>query len=143
MNVSRLVVRIHLVRKEDLTPEQLATLEARLCHSEAIEGECGPTRAWRAYQRYLYAFVEDGTNRPIAIAEASGRPTSAPGWWIDPEYRRKGYGYELVELLAGHLKMDGVTKIGTISIQTPGGAYDEQSRKLVQRLRTHIPDGDG
>ena len=135
-------MRIHLTRKEDLLPEQLATLATKLSDSVAREGECGPVRAWGAYKRYLYAFLEEGTEQPIAIAEASGRPVSAPGWWIDHCYRGKGYGYELVDLLAVHLKSDGVTTIGTIPIQTPGGAYDERSRKLEQRLRMHFTDAD-
>lgn len=136
-------MRIHLVRKEDLSSEQLATLARKLSDSEAREGECGPIRAWDAYKKYLYAFLEEGTEQPIAIAEGSGRPVSAPGWWIDHGYRGKGYGYELVDLLAAHLKSDGVTTIGTIPIQTPGGAYDEQSQKLVQRLRMHFTGEDG
>ena len=135
-------MRIHLARKEDLLPEQLATLARKLSDSVAREGECGPVRAWEAYKKYLYAFLEEGTEQPIAIAEGSGRPVSAPGWWIAHCYRGKGYGYELVDLLALHLKSDGVTTIGRILIQTPGGAYDVQSRKLVRRLRMHFTDED-
>lgn len=135
-------MRIRLARKEDLLPKQLATLAKMLSDSVAREGECGPVRAWGAYKKYLYAFLEEGTEQPIAIAEASGRPVSAPGWWIDRCYRGKGYGYELVDLLATHLKSDGVTTIGKILIQTQGGAYDERSRKLEQRLRMHFTDED-
>ena len=136
-------MRIHLTPKGDLTPEQLASFDARLSHSEAFEGECGPVRAWRAYKTYLYAFLENETGMPIAVAVGCGGPVCAPGWWIDLDRRGKGYGYEVVDLLASQLKLNGVTEIGPIPIQTPGGAYDEQSRKLVQRLRTHFPAKDG
>ena len=135
-------MRIRLIHKKDLTVAQTALLEAAMRSADANEGESGPVRAWRNYQRYLYAFVDTTTGYPIAVAEASGRPTSSPGWWIAPEHRSKGYGYELVDLLAMHLKIDGVTAIGTILIQTPGGAYDDRSRKLEARLRTHFPDED-
>ena len=96
--------RIRLIRKEDMTSEQLKVLDDRLCFSESIEGECGPVRAWRAYRRYLYAFFDLASGKPIAIAEASGRPVSTPGWWIDPDFRNMGYGGELIDQLADCLR---------------------------------------
>lgn len=128
-------MRIYLVRKEDLAKNQMADLDARLQNCIQLEGACGPINAWYAYKHFLYAFVLLETQTPIAIAEASGRPVSAPGWWIAPEHRGQGYGNELVDLLATYLKADGVTQISSIPIQTPGGKYDEQSSRLVARLR--------
>ena len=74
---------------------------------------------------------------PVAIAEASGHPAS-PGWWIDSKYRGQGLGNELVDLLAEHLKAEGVTNIGRIPIDTHLGSYNTASSKLVQRLRRHF-----
>ena len=132
-------MRLSLVRKEDLTPQQMDEIQERLQRSIQVDGECGPIKAWFAYKQFLYAFILLDGNSPIAIAEASGRPVSAPGWWIDPDYRGQGYGNELVDLLAQYLRADGVTKIGRIPIQTPNGKYDEQSSRLVMRLRSHFP----
>jgi acyl-coenzyme A thioesterase PaaI-like protein len=137
-DISRLSMRLRLIQKEELTPEQLRKLDERLQYSIKLDGECGPVRAWHTYTRYLYAFIHIQDEMVIAIAEASGRPSSSPGWWIDPHYRGQGYGNELVDLLAENLRTDGVTKIMPISIQTPDGKYDTQSRLLVDRLRGHF-----
>jgi hypothetical protein len=132
-------MRLSLVRKEELTSAQVNELDRRIEDCvRGHEGECGPIMAWRMYKHYLYAFVLKDTNTPIAIAEASGRPVSLPGWWIAPEYRGQGHGNELVDLLAQHLLGDGVSEIGLILIQTPNGQFDEQSRKLVSRLRNYF-----
>lgn len=129
---------LRIVLKEKLTSTQLDELHRRIEDCVGYEEECGPIKAWRVFNRNLYAFVLLDANTPIAIAEASGRPVCAPGWWIAPEYRGQGYGNELVDLLAQQLLADGVTKIGPILIQTPQGQFDEQSRRLVQRLRSHF-----
>ena len=132
-------MRLRLVRKEDLTPLDLQRFDERLQASVRLEGGCGPVQAWYTYRRYLYGFVSVVDQQSIAIAEASGRPESSPGWWVDPACRSMGYGYELVDLLAEHLRSDGVTSIGRILIQTPGHKYDTQSSKLVVRLRGYFP----
>ena len=131
-------MRLHLIRKEDLTPDQLGEFDKRLQASIRTEGECGPVRAWYEYTRYLYSFVSRETRTPIAIAESSGRPASGPGWWIDPEFRGQRYGNDLVDALAEHLRKDGVTSILPIQIQTIGGRYDMQSSRLEQRMRSHF-----
>lgn len=135
-------MRIRLIRKENMSREHLAVLEAKLFYSESLEGDCGPLKSWRAYPRYLYGFLDLASVQPIAIAEASGRPVSKPGWWIDIDFRGKGYGNELVDLLAAELLADVVTTIGSIPIQTPQGRYDTQPRMLVLRLRAHFPQTD-
>lgn len=132
-------MRLRLVRKEDLSASELQRFHERLQESVQLEGECGPVRAWYVYSRFLYGFISVADDQPIAIAEASGRPESSPGWWVHPACRGLGYGSELVDLLAQHLREDGVTSIGRMSIQTPGGKYDLQSSKLVSRLRGHFP----
>lgn len=131
-------MRLRIVRKEDLSPEQLRVISERFKYSITLEGECGPIHAWNSYKYFLYAFLKVDSNTPIAIAEASGRPISSPGWWVAPEYRGQKYGNELVDLLAEHLKSDGVTGIGHIPIQTPNGQYDTQSQRLVTRLRGYF-----
>jgi|CXWL01.1.fsa_nt_gi GNAT superfamily N-acetyltransferase len=132
-------MRIRLVRKEHLSAAELQAFHERLHASIEHEGECGPVRAWYSYTSCLYAFLSSEGAFPVAIAEASGRPISSPGWWVDPIHRGSGYGKELVDLLAQHLRADGVTSIGPMLIQTPGGKYDVQSSKLVVRLRGHFP----
>lgn len=131
-------MRLRLVRKEDLATVGLRRFDERLQASVHLEGLCGPIQAWYRYQRYLYGFVSVVDQEPIAIAEASGRPVSSPGWWVDPACRSMGYGYELVDLLAEHLRGDGVTSIGRVLIRTPGHKYDAQSSKLVSFLRAYF-----
>ena len=131
-------MRLCLVQKEYLTPEQLDEINELFRHSIKLEGECGPIKMWKIYQQGLYAFITLDGKTTIAVAEASGRPVSVPGWWVDPKYRGQGYGKELVDLLAPHLRKDGVTTIGNILIQTPDGKFDAQSRRLVIRLQSYF-----
>lgn len=131
-------MRTALTQKCNLSTEQLAALDVRLQLSIELEGECGPIRAWKAYPNFLYALVLVQANTVIGLVEASGRPRSGPGWWIDPRFRGKCFGNELIDLLAIRLKQDGVTGLLPMPIQTPGSKYDSQSSKLVARLRAHF-----
>lgn len=132
-------MRLQIVPKNALSPEQLRYLDARLAAPEH-DGDGGPPRVWNKYTSSLYAFVHEAFNFPIAIAEASGRPIATPGWWIDSEFRGQGYGNELVDLLAGYLAADGVTGIGPIIIDTRRCEYDEQSTKLARRFRARFDE---
>jgi RimJ/RimL family protein N-acetyltransferase len=135
------MARLELVPKAGLTEVQLAQLNGRLLATEHKD-DSGPCRVWNTYQFALYAFVEKQVGLPIAIAEASGRPIATPGWWIDSIYRGKGYGNDLVDLLAVQLKSEGVTGLGTIPIDTHLGTYHEQSSRLARRIRGHFERQD-
>jgi len=130
-------MRLTIIFKNNLTEGQRQHLDKRLSALEH-QNDNGPIRSWNIYQKHLYAFINREMNIPIAIAEASGRPISTPGWWIDSEFRGQGYGNELVDLLAGQLKTEGVIGIGPIPIVSYCGVYDEHSIKLVKRLRGHF-----
>ncbi len=129
--------RLEILPKTKLTECQTRYLNERLLALEH-KNDNGPCRIWNIYQFALYAFVEKEAQLPIGIAEASGRPIAVPGWWIDSKYRGKGYGNELVDLLAEQLKSEGVTNIGKILIDTYLGTYHEQSSRLAQRIRRHF-----
>ena len=122
--------RLRLLPKIQLSPDQLQYLDKRLAAPEHCNDR-GPIQIWHTYQSFLYAFVHNDLNVPIAISEASGRPSATPGWWIDHKFRGQGYGNELVDLLAVYLASDGVTKIGLIPIDTYNGQYHEQSCNLA------------
>jgi GNAT superfamily N-acetyltransferase len=98
----------------------------------------GPPRVWNTYSSGLFAFIDPDSGTPVGIAEASGYPIVSPGWWIDSLFRGKGYGSELVDVLASYLKAQGCTQVGRISIQTHLGKFDEQSSRLAQRFRSHF-----
>lgn len=130
-------VRLKLVEKAALTPNQLEHIEKRLA-DPLHANDCGPPKVWNTYTYGLFAFVEESTDLPIAIAEASGLDWVAPGWWVDSAFRSKGYGNELVDLLAEYLKSIGVKRIGKIRIQTYKGECDIWSEKLARRLHKHF-----
>lgn len=134
-------MRLEIVLKAKLTAQQMHYLNERLVAPEH-KGDNGPCRVWNVYQFALYAFVDKEVGLPIAIAEASGRPLATPGWWIDKNFRGKGYGNELVDLLAVQLKSEGVTGLGKIPIDTHLGSYHEQSSRLARRIRGHFEPQD-
>jgi len=134
-------MRLEIVPKSKLTDFQTRHLNERLMAPEH-KNDSGPCRVWNTYQFALYAFVEKKVELPIGIAEASGRPIATPGWWIDSKYRGKGYGNELVDLLATQLKSEGVIGLGKIPIDTHLGSYNEQSSRLARRIRAHFNSQD-
>ena len=135
------MTRLDIVLKAKLTERQAHHLNERLLAPEH-RNDSGPCRVWNTYQFSLYAFVEKETTLSIGIAEASGRPIATAGWWIDSKYRGKGYGNELVDLLAAQLKSEGVTGIDKIPIDTHLGTYHKQSSRLAQRIRRHFSAQD-
>ena len=134
-------MRLHITTKQELTEFQARHLNERLAAPEHAN-DSGPCRVWSTYQSALYAFIQKDSALPVAIAEASGRPIAVPGWWIDSKCRGKGYGNELVDLLATRLKAEGVTGLGSIPIDTYKGNYHEQSTRLAKRMRGHFENGD-
>jgi RimJ/RimL family protein N-acetyltransferase len=133
-------MRIALYDKDDLTPDQLAMIEARLSLPVHADDE-GPSRAWRTYaSSSLYAFFDIASGALVALVDAGGLDDVKPGWWVDSAFRGQGYGAEVVDLLAARLKARGVTRIGWILIASRNQEYDKQSGKLVRRLRRHFEE---
>lgn len=133
-------MRLSMYDKADLSPAQLAEIEARLSLPVHANDE-GPSRAWRSYaSSSLYAFFETSSGALVALVDAGGDDDVKPGWWVDSAYRGQGYGAEVVDLLAARLKERGVTRIGWILIATHKQEYDKQSGKLVRRLRRHFEE---
>lgn len=130
-------MRLSLVKKADLTAEQSAYLQERL-DLDIHRHDGGPSQVWNRYVYGLFAFLEKESNRPVAIVECSAADEVRPGWWIDSDYRGKGYGAEVVDLLAQHLMGIGVKSVGPIPIQTQLGVYDAQSSILAKRFRNHF-----
>lgn len=60
-------MRICLVQKHDLSPQQLEELEGSLKKSIEVEGASGPASVWFIYKQYLYAFVLKETGAAIAL----------------------------------------------------------------------------
>jgi RimJ/RimL family protein N-acetyltransferase len=123
-----------MYRKDDLSPAQLAEIAARLALPIHAHDE-GPSRAWATYKSGLHAFFDDSIGRLIALVEYGEGTSVRPGWWIDHEFRGRGYGRQVVELLAKHLRANGVTHIGRVLIASHQQQYDVQSTRMVQRLR--------
>ena len=132
--------RLTMFDKPALTPAQLEVIEARLSLPVHLNDE-GPSRAWRTYDPAgLFAFFDTATGSLVALAEAAGGDGVKPGWWVDSAFRGQGYGGEVVDLIAATLKARGVTRIGWILIATRNQEYDEQSGRLVRRLRQHFEE---
>ena len=126
-----------LIEKSALTPEQTELIEKRLSWSEH-QHDLGPVQVWSIYSSGLFAFFEEVSGQLVALVEASGLNDVQPGWWVDSAFRDRGYGGEVIDLLALHLKARGVTRIGQILITTHQQQYNEQSSKLAQRLKRHF-----
>ena len=133
-------MRLTVVCKNKLTEDQSQHLARRIAAPEH-KNDRGPIRVWDDYTAYLYAFIHIASNTPIAIAEASGRPCPTPGWWIDSQFRGQGLGNEVVDLLAEQLKVEGVTALKRIPIDTYCSVYDEASSKLAKRMHAHFKMG--
>jgi Acetyltransferase (GNAT) family len=134
-------MHLSIFDKGKLTAAQADYLASRLLAPEH-KLDHGPPSIWHIYDpSTLYAFTLLELGLPIAIAEASGPVHAAnPGWWIDSQFRGKGYGNELVDLLADRLKTKGYTGvIERIAITSPQPDYAEASRKMVTRFRAHFP----
>ncbi len=129
------VICLSIVAKSELSGAQASSIEQRLSAPEHVYDN-GPPRVWRTYQQGLYAVVDAKSKQPIGLVEASGsKECISPSWWLDKDFRGKGYGTMLVDTLAAYLKSEGYTGAGRIEIQTHDNAYDSASRKLAERFQ--------
>lgn len=126
-----------MLEKEALSAAQQAMIKERLALPVHLDDE-GPSRVWHTESPNLYAFFQIASGRLVALVTASGVEEARPGWWVDSEFRGRGYGAQVVDLLAERLKARGVTRIGWILIATRQQRYDQQSGKMVRRLRRHF-----
>jgi RimJ/RimL family protein N-acetyltransferase len=127
-----------IVAKSELSDAQVRFIEERLSAPEHAYDN-GPPKVWRVYQQGLYAVVRTKSNQPIGLVEVSGlKDCISPGWWLDIDFRGKGYGTKLVDALAAYLKAEGYTGVGRIEIQTHDHAYDIASQKLAERFQGHF-----
>ena len=104
------------------------------------KNDCGPTKNWfsDASEDHLLVIVIE-EEAPIGIIYYGGKNTAKDvGWWIASQYRRRNFGSQAIDLLAGFLKAQGVTGIGQITIDTYQGMYNEASSKLVIRLKEYF-----
>lgn len=139
-NNENAAARIRIVEKLSLTSDQLQHLEWRLSLPEH-QFDCGPRSVWetKGYQPHLFAAILLATAEPIGIVYRAGLPNEInAAWWIDSKYRGKGYGSEMVDLLAKQLLEEGVTGVGDIVNNTFRGEYDQASQRLLSRLKQRI-----
>jgi RimJ/RimL family protein N-acetyltransferase len=131
-------MRLSIIPKSELSSEQVRWIDERLSAPEHRE-DLGPPRVWEIYRDGLFAVVDANSNQPIGLVEASGTKNCvSPGWWIDKEFRGKGYGSKLVDALAQYLKCQGFTGAGVLEIQTAGGEYDCASQNLAKRFQSYF-----
>lgn len=128
---------LDMIEKPDLSLVRSKLVQERLSLPQH-RNDLGPPQVWATYTSRLYALFEEPSGRLVALVEASGLNDVQPGWWIDSAFRGKDYGNKVIDILAQHLKAQGVTRIGPILITTYQQQYDEQSSKLAQRLRSYF-----
>jgi len=127
-----------IIAKSELSDTQARLIEGRLSAPEHAYDN-GPPKVWHTYQQGLYAVVHTKSNRPVGLVEASGpKDCISPGWWLDNDFRSKGYGTKLIDTLATYLKSEGYTGAGRIIIQTHDHTYDIASQKLAERFQRHF-----
>lgn len=131
--------RLVLTPKSELTEAQNAVIDARLAAPEHA-WDSGPPNVWDSRQSpTLYAFFRKEDGAFVGLAEASGPSYFvSAGWWIDSKFRGQGYGGELVDLLAAHLKANGFTGVGRFPITTFQGAHDAASIAMAERFKAHF-----
>jgi RimJ/RimL family protein N-acetyltransferase len=129
-------MRLKMVPKTQLSKEQAAHLRQRI--AQPIHAGDAVASGWDHTDNGMVAFVRTGDDLPIGIADVSGLPVVSPAWWLDLDYRGQGYGNDLVDLIGDYI--DSIhAKLGNMVIQTKNREYDEQSTKLVKRLRARFP----
>ncbi len=130
---------LSIVAKSELSVAQAVFIEERLLAPEHVDDK-GPPMVWRNYTQGLYAVVLTQSLQPIGLIELSGsKEWASPGWWLDKDFRGKGYGTILVDTLAAYLTSEGYTGAGRITIQTHDHVYDLPSTKLAKRFQRHFP----
>lgn len=129
---------IQIVSRSALSSDQVNHLTAR---AALHRGEPGPSNTWEwpAYAQNLYAILNE--NRiPIGIVYMVGS-VGIPidiGWWIDTDFRGRGYAGPAIDACAKLLKKRGATSVGHILILD---TCRPRSAHLVERFLRHFTDG--
>ncbi|GAB3266037.1 GNAT family N-acetyltransferase [Chitinimonas naiadis] len=127
-------VRLAMVEKPSLAPAYIAHLEKRLALPQH-ERDRGPASCWNKYAQGIYAVMDVDLGKPVAIVEASGVDHVEPAWWVDSEFRGKGYGSALIDVLVVHLRSRGVTRLGRIPIDSLVPEEAAASTRMAAKLR--------
>ena len=130
--------RIAIIRKSELTEEQITYLRGRVNAPEHLL-DMGPQTGWETppYDSGTFIVVHIKSQQPIGVLYRDGpKDQTHVAWWLDKEFRNKRYGSEMVDLFARVLKEEGVTAIAKIPIVT--GEYYHASVALVRRLKKHF-----
>lgn len=133
-------MRVSIVRASELTPDQLAAIDARVDAPEHVRDR-GGCLFWHrdAALPKFFVGVLSGSRRPIGIVHVDGPLNHVhPAWWVDSRFRGQGLGTEMIDALAAVLKADGYSGVGRIAIDTSDGEYDQASSSLVRRLQAHF-----
>jgi len=103
---------------------------------EELRGLLGRWKEMPATRVYAVICLE--TNEPIGLVAWTGPNDNVdPSWWIHSNYRGCRFGSRLINALAKEMKRCRVTGLKPgVTIQTPGGQYDNQSRALIKRLQS-------
>ena len=123
-------MKVELVEKGKLSPEQSEYMAERL-NDPDHRGDKGPPDVWDVYEHNLYAIVSLEKRLPVGIIEVTLNYPPRPGWWIDSQFRKKGYGKAAMDKLAKLLVDAGVPEIGEIAYR---GQCQVGSKKLGKYL---------
>ena len=130
---------IAIVPKAELSDVQIHEIEQlRLVPAHAQD--TGPIEVWNHYDNgTLFAAIDKESGVVIGLADASGPAHSVnAGWGVDERFRRRGYGYALVDALADYLINVGYAGVGHISIVVHREEFRAASRKLEERFRARF-----
>jgi len=114
-----------LIKKQELPQAWLQLIADRL-NDPVHHGDKGPIDVWHTYQNDLLAVISVKDNLPVGIVEVSKNFPPGPSWWIDKQFREKGYAKATIDELAELLVDSGVTEVGGILYQ---GQFQVASKK--------------
>lgn len=131
---------LRLISKSELTKHQTDGVEALLAFPQHQQdwGYVDIPGSWRLFSSdRLFVLID--ANAPVGVVTVHGALSAIdPAWWIAESHRGRGFGSNMIELLAPRLIARGVTDIARVVIS---GTYDRQSRRLVDKLRALIRAG--
>jgi len=86
----------------------------------------------------VFLVEADGVRTPFGLVVAAGEKTVEVTWWIDSQYRNRGYGKSMIDELAQVLRAHGVTGVHARVL----GIHTERSYALYDRLSSHFGASD-
>lgn len=139
-------LRIIVTPRVELDQRQILHLSKRVAASDHANDN-GPLKAWgqAAAEPMLYAISLATTiPMPIGILYANFLEQFLEvGWWIDVEWRLKGFGKPAVAEFAALLKLKHPNYLGPLHapVMTFGGRHDDASRALLEEFKHHFYGG--